>query len=110
MENDLFREGFLANNIRNFYDGTEKLDNRVDSQAANSKVKFLSSALVDCWEKQNSTIKKEFDSWCEKQFWLEAHSIFMELKVQNNNLPWWEWPEKFTVYDKQKLASWKKKN
>jgi 4-alpha-glucanotransferase len=109
-ENDLFREGFLANNLRNFYSETEKLDNRVDSQSANSKVKFLSSALVDCWEKQNSTIKKEFDSWCEKQFWLEAHSIFMELKVQNNNLPWWEWPEKFAVYDKQKLTSWKKKN
>ena len=109
-ENDLFRDGFLANNLRNFYSETEKLDNRVDSQSANSKVKLLSSALVDCWEKQNSTIKKEFDSWCEKQFWLEAHSIFMELKVQNNNLPWWEWPEKFAVYDKQKLASWKKKN
>ena len=109
-ENDLVREGFLANNLENFYSKIEISDERVDFHLANSKVKILSSSLVDYWGKQNSNIKEEFYIWCEKQFWLEDHSIFMELRSQNNNLPWWEWPEKFSSYDKKELANWKKDN
>ena len=93
-ENDLVRDGFLSDDLENFYSEIEIFDERVDFKLADSKVKFLISSLVDYWERQNATIKEEFYSWCEKQFWLEDHSIFMELRFQNNNLPWWKWPEK----------------
>ncbi len=95
-ENDLVRDGFLPDNKENSTFKIEAFDNRVDFQLANSKVKKLSSSLVNYWEEQNPTIKEEFQIWCENQFWLEDHSIFMELRAQNNNLPWWEWPEKFS--------------
>ena len=109
-ENDLVREGFLENNLEDFCSKIQIYEERVDFQLANSKVKILSSSLVDYWGKQNETIKEEFNIWCEKQFWLEDHSIFMELRSQNNNLPWWEWPEKLASYDKKELANWKKDN
>mgnify|MGYP001193795587 CR=1 FL=1 len=109
-ENDLVRDCFLPNNLENVSSRIEISDETVDFQLANSKVKILSSSLVDYWEKQNATIKEEFHRWHKKQFWLDDHSIFMELKSQNNNLPWWEWPEKFALYDKKELAKWKKNN
>ena len=34
----------------------------------------------------------------------------MELKIQNNDLPWWEWPDKYAVRDKKELVNWKKNN
>jgi len=109
-ENDLVRDGFLENNLEKFAFEINNIDERVDFQVANSKVKNLSFSLLEYWEKQTSTIKEEFDSWSKKQFWLDDHSMFMELKVQNNDLPWWEWPEKFATYDKKELANWKKDN
>ena len=109
-ENDLVTDGFLDIGLENFTNKVENFDNRVDFQLANTKVKYLSSSLVDYWEKQNLTVKEEFEVWCEKQFWLDDHSIFMELRVQNNYLPWWKWPEKFAFYDKKVLENWKKDN
>ncbi len=67
-ENDLVREGFLSNNLEDFPSKFEGFHERVDFELANSKVKFLSSSLVDYWEKQNATIKEKFNIWCEKQF------------------------------------------
>ena len=109
-ENDLVRDGFLAGNIN--YLSSEKVDfaNRVDSELANSRVKLLRCSLVNYWDNQNKNIKDEFEIWCSKQFWLEDHSIFMELKIQNRNLPWWEWPHKYAFRDKRELANWKKNN
>ena len=109
-ENDLVRDGFLSSDLQKFPSEIEGVDKRVNFQLANAKVQFLSSSLVDYWEKQNAITRKEFEIWCHKQFWLEDHSTFMELRFQNNNLPWWEWPEKFAVCDKKELAIWKEKN
>ncbi|WP_269617253.1 4-alpha-glucanotransferase [Prochlorococcus marinus] len=109
-QNDLLKEGFLNNNIEKYSSKNDSFDKRVDFQLANAKVKFLRSSLVDCWDKQNRTIQEEFEKWCSSQFWLDDHSIFMELKIQNNDLPWWEWPDKYALRDKKELAIWKKDN
>jgi 4-alpha-glucanotransferase len=109
-QNDLLKEGFLDNNIGKYSFENDSFDKRVDFQLANAKVKFLRSSLVDCWDKQNRTIQEEFEKWCSNQFWLDDHSIFMELKIQNNDLPWWEWPDKYALRDKKELAIWKKDN
>jgi len=108
--NDLVRDGFLANNLENFSYKNVAFHDRVDFQLANSKAKYLRSSLVDYWERQNKTIQEEYEIWCSKQFWLDDHSIFMELKIQHNNLPWWEWPDKYLVKDKKELSNWKKNN
>ena len=109
-QNDLVRDGFLANSLE--IDSPENIFcvDRVDFQLANSKVKALRSSLVDYWDKQNRTIKEEFEIWCSRQFWLDDHSIFMELKIQNNDLPWWKWPDKYAAKDKKELAKWKINN
>ncbi len=109
-ENDLVRDGFLSNNLENFYSKPNNFDERVDFELADLRVKVLTSSLVKYWEKQNENVKKEFNIWCKEQFWLDDHSLFMELKVQNGNLPWWEWPENFANYNKKKLRNWKKDN
>ena len=109
-QNDLVRDGFLANNLDNLSYENNYFDKRVDFQLANSKVNSLRSSLVDYWDKQNRTIQEEFEIWCSSQFWLDDHSIFMELKIQNNDLPWWEWPEKYALRDKNELENWKKNN
>jgi len=109
-EKDLVRDGFLANNFEEVSQQIDYFDSKVDFQLADSKVKYLKESLIEYWEKQNTSIKEEFEIWCEKQFWLSDHSIFMELKIQNNNLPWWQWPEEFASYDKRGLENWKKDN
>ncbi len=109
-QNDLVSDGFLANNLDNLSFENDYFDKRVDFQLANSKVNSLRSSLVDFWDKQNRSIQEEFELWCSRQFWLDDHSIFLELKIQNNDLPWWEWPEKYAVRDKKELANWKKNN
>ena len=110
-KDDLLREGFLCDDVEGCYFENKYFDNsRVDFELANLKVNSLRSSLVDCWDKQNRTIKEEFKIWCSSQFWLDDHSTFMELKIQNNDLPWWEWPSKYAVRDKQELANWKKNN
>ena len=109
-QNDLVRDGFLANNLEDFSSANDCFKNRVDFHLANSKVKSLRFSLVDDWYKQNRTIQEEFEIWCSKQFWLDDHSIFMELKIQNNDLPWWEWPDEYAGRDKKELENWKKNN
>ncbi len=109
-ENDLVRDGFLDKNLKTFSSSFKDIGEKVDFELANLKVKCLSSSLVDFWETQNSNIKEEFERWRKKQFWLDAHSTFMELRLQNDNLPWWEWPARFAACDKNELLNWKKNN
>ena len=78
-EHDLVRDGFLANSLENCSPKIKDLEERVDFELANARVKFLSLSLVHFWEKQNSIIKEEFDIWCKKQFWLDDHSIFSKI-------------------------------
>ena len=108
-QNDLVRDGFLDSNLEIICSENDYFNNRVDFQLANSNVKSIRSSLVDFWDKQNRTIHEEFEIWCSRQFWLDDHSIFMELRIQNNDLPWWEWPDKYAARDKKELANWKKK-
>ena len=109
-ENDLIIDGFLKDDFERFSSKKKDFNSRVDFQLANSKAKFLGVSLVEGWEKQNSNIKEEFEIWCDQQFWLDDHSTFMELKIQNNNLPWWEWPEKFAMGDQREIENWKNNN
>ncbi len=109
-ENDLIIDGFLKDDFERFSSKKKDFNSRVDFQLANSKAKFLGVSLVEGWEKQNSNIKEEFEIWCDQQFWLDDHSTFMELKIQNTNLPWWEWPEKFAMGDQREIENWKNNN
>ena len=60
-QNDLVRDGFLANNLEKFSYENDPFDKRVDFQLANSKVNSLRSSLVDYWDKQNRTTQEEFE-------------------------------------------------
>ena len=109
-QNDLVRDGFLADGLEKLSSDNDYFEKRVDFQLANSRVNYLRASLVNYWGKQSRNIQEEFEIWCSSQFWLEDHSIFMELKIQNNDLPWWEWPDKQAVRDKNELANWKTNN
>ena len=109
-QDDLLKEGFLGKKIENFSSENDCFDSRVNFILASSKEKILRSYLVDNWDKQKGTFQEQFEIWCSSQFWLDDHSIFMELKIQNNDLPWWDWPEKYALRDKKELGNWKREN
>ena len=50
-ENDLVRDGFLEPNLEKFSSKIGDLEERVDFELANARVKFLSISLVHFWEK-----------------------------------------------------------
>ena len=59
------------------------------------------------WDQQSLERHLEFDEWRLSQFWLDDYVCFMELSRQNNGLPWWEWPEEFSLHDLDQLEEWK---
>ncbi len=107
---DLEKDDFLTNKESIYIQNFESCDEKIDFQLANLKVKRLASCLVEEWERQDLKRKLEFEGWCEKQFWLNDHSMFMELRNQNNNLPWWKWSGKLAIHDHAELLKWKNEN
>ncbi len=82
----------------------------LDFQSAELWSQKLGIYLREGWSKQSSKTHQEFELWSSKQFWLEDHACFMQLRRQFNQKPWWEWPEEYALYDKNKLKKWKLNN
>ena len=106
---DLAEEGFISQQTVKELPDTFCASNtlKLDFSLANLRSSKLASALRNDWDHQSLERHLEFDEWRLSQFWLDDYVCFMELSLQNNGLPWWEWPEKFSLHDLQQLAEWK---
>ena len=102
--NDLVEEGFLPFSVVKDLPGSDCQNHGlVDFYLADLRSQKVGEYLRKYWEDQNSERHREFNLWYKNQFWLEDHALFMELKRQNNNLAWWQWPSHFSLYKKSNL-------
>ena len=107
--NDLVHDGFLFPEQINQLPGNELKDKNLFENFALAELRsrIIGQQLRESWEKQSFEIHSEFKNWCKKQFWLEDHALFMQIRFDNNQLPWWEWPTEFASHDKSCLSIYK---
>ena len=104
---DLAIEGFIGNNLLSQLPGAyEGNCNFLSLQLAESRSDCLGKYLVSSWPNQSSSRHKEFSEWIDSQDWLNDYAFFIELRRQNNQLPWWEWPDHFAHHDQRALNQW----
>ena len=110
--NDLLEEGFISEEVISEINKLEKgeKENKFNFEIADKRTQILSEALIREWNNQNNKIHQEFNNWSKKQFWLEDHALFMEIRKKYKKKPWWEWPESFSKYNINFLRSWRKQN
>ena len=106
--NDLIKDGFLPLSV---LEELPKLNNQntsiVDFKVVNNFTNLVGRFLREFWNYQDQDKYAEFQSWCLKQYWLEDHVLFMELRKQFENLPWWEWPEPFFNKNMSEINIWR---
>tara|TARA_Y100001968_G_scaffold333661_1_gene398101 strand:- start:34148 stop:35695 length:1548 start_codon:yes stop_codon:yes gene_type:complete len=105
--NDLVEEGFLPDSVFNQIPGAiEQSACSIDFSLADSRSQFIGTLLKENWKTQSLLRHQEFNLWRSNQFWLEDHAVFMELRRQFNDLPWWKWPLPFSSYENFDLKQW----
>ncbi len=106
---DLVRDGFLTFDqsikLPGFGFKDKNLSDRFEISELRSRK--LGQALRESWNKQSLKIHSEFTNWFNKQFWIEDHALFMLIRYEHNQLPWWEWPSNFSSYNKSDLTAYK---
>ncbi len=106
---DLISEGYLSLETA---ECLQKFENNKNSglnfELAEFRSQKIAELLIKEWDNQSIQNQIEFEDWCRKQFWLDEHAIFLELRRQYNNKPWWEWPTEFALRKKESLAKCKK--
>ncbi len=108
--NDLVEEGFLDPSAIDELPGFNQLSvSSVDFHLAEHRAERLGQLLREAWTRQGAERHRNFKIWCAKQFWLEEHVSFMELRRQFQELPWWEWPEAFAIHNPFALYCWRRK-
>ena len=107
---DLVDEDFLSASVLRELPGTVPIQEpcaSVDFALADLRSQRLGIALREAWSEQARDHHLAFESWCGKQFWLEDHVLFMELRRQHQGLPWWEWPAGLAAHQRSALNAWK---
>ncbi len=108
---DLEEEGFLPKNISSDLPCKSKEDqNKLDFDLADLRSKKLASLLLELWPDQSKEMHIAFQDWCSKQFWIEDHVSFMLLREQFDGQPWWEWPSRFSLFNREALEDWRERN
>ncbi len=109
---DLLDDGFI--DLRSYEDLPVNDNSLNDSDAdfllADCRVEKLGHSLRNSWKAQDNERHEEFANWCNSNFWLDDHAVFMELRRQYNGIPWWEWPSEFATRNSEVLEIWRNKN
>ena len=106
--NDLIEDGFLPSSFLNeLPEAITTSSSLVDFSLSNTFSEMLGYSLRKFWEEQDHDKHVQFEAWCSKQFWLEDHVLFMELKKYFKNRPWWEWPEPFFKKNIREINIWR---
>ncbi len=59
---------------------------------------------------KKSNIAMEFDNFCaQEKKWLDDYALFMSLRQEFNNLPWFKWPQPLAKRRRKSLALWRTK-
>lgn len=73
---------------------------RVDySESIQTKHKIL-----QLWGKNCDVLDEEFSVFLEEnRYWIEDYALYCVIKREHNDLPWFEWPEKYKNRDKRTM-------
>lgn len=65
-----------------------------------SKLPLLQKACNTFKKQATSKDWQEFNKFCQKyDYWLNDYSLFMALKLAQNNLPWYQWKKAIATYE-----------
>ncbi len=107
---ELVNKGFLSSSLIDQLPGNDSNKSSISFLLAEERSVALGRFLREEWKKQDLAIKHEFNYWCQQQYWLEDHILFMELRRQFNGLPWWKWPKPFAQRNPVFIYLWRIKN
>lgn len=80
-------------------------------QASTIKQLIFSKAWANFKDSGSDFFKGEFTSFCKKEAaWLDNHAIYVVLKHQHKNKPWYKWPYEFKLRNKEALDEFMKTN
>lgn len=76
------------------------------TEAARAKEEIFEIAWRNSLSNANKDLQKDFTKFSNKESgWLDDFAIYMLLKQQNENLPWFRWPAEFKLRNKKALHS-----
>jgi 4-alpha-glucanotransferase len=76
------------------------------TEAARVKAAIFDRAWKNFQQKKGTQLYKDFEKFCKKEaYWLDDFALYMVLKQDNGNKPWFEWPEKFKLRDAKTLKT-----
>ncbi len=108
---DLIEEGFLPDSLLNELPGENQKENSlVDFSLTEKRTQVVGRVLRTEWSKQPTNRHFAFNRWCKKQFWLEEHASFMELRRHYLGVPWWNWPKEFASHNQRAIKAFQKRN
>ena len=56
--------------------------------------------LEQAFKKGGRSAQKTVDTFLKANPWADAFALYMAVKEEQNNAPWWKWPEEYAVYEK----------
>lgn len=74
------------------------------AEAESIKAAIFEKAWKHFQQEKGHQLNKDFEKFCKKEaYWLDNFALYMVLKQENGNKPWFEWPEKFKLRDEKTL-------
>ena len=106
---ELIKSGFIYENQEISKISLEGSKNDFfDFKIADSLSVLIGNDIFDHWKNQSELDKKNFNSWCSQNSWVNDYAVFMALKEEFENKPWWEWPEQFRLKKKLSIETFAK--
>ncbi len=110
---DLAAEGFITVSALHELPqerASSKCHSSLNLALANDRSRYLGRLLRESWCEQGQSRHKAFKEWFGKNPWVKDHSAFMELRRQNDDLPWWKWSNSLAQHKTLALKEWEENN
>lgn len=79
--------------------------------AEKHKCKLFDKAYERFVSGNSKALRQKFDAFCkEQQHWLDDYTLFVVLRQQLDNKPWYEWPEEYKTRNAIALDAFRKAN
>ncbi|MBN9482568.1 MAG: hypothetical protein BGO70_18485 [Bacteroidetes bacterium 43-93] len=106
----LVKDGLIDNrNVDAFgISNTGKVDYKY---AEDTKVRLLDAAYDNFLRKNFAELRYAYQVFCEKEkYWLDDFALFMALKQENHDKPWYDWPLPYKTRDEKTLQAFTEKH
>lgn len=81
--------------------------NKVDYPYVEKEMeKFLRKSFQDFFSKSKNELLTAYDFFVsENAYWLNNYALYAALKSNNNNKPWYEWPDEFKFFRRVEISA-----